>query len=59
MLNKVLAERLKRIVINATYRVSVTFSLIGFMKDFNIGSLKGKSIHFTSDDHTKIKEILI
>lgn len=59
MFNKALADRLISIVNGDIYRVSATLSLVGFMKDFNIGTSRGKSIHFNNSDHAKIKKILI
>lgn len=59
MFNKVLSDRLISIVNGNILIARGTLALLDFRHDYNIGTIKGKSVRFSITDHAKIKKILI
>lgn len=53
-----LTEKLKSILKNNSDKVTVTKALTGFSKDFNIGTIKHNTIHFTEHDKFQIHQLL-
>lgn len=59
MLNQRLAETLKKIIRSDDSRFTLTGSLSTFSHEFNLGSVKGKSIYFNSIEKEDIRKLLV
>ena len=58
MFNLFLLKKLKSIVNKDDKKTSLTDGLAEFCRDFNLGSIKGKSVSFNDDDKAHIRQIL-
>ncbi len=59
MLKQRLAETLKKIIRSGDNRFSLTESLSTFSHEFNLGSVKGKSIYFNLTEKDDIRKLLV
>ncbi len=58
MLNQRLAETLKKIVGSDELRFTLSAALDTFSREYNLGSIKGKSVYFSEQDKDEIRKLL-